>query len=80
VAHLGERGLHPSNRMIAEYAGVSDQGQISKHLRRLERAGLLANTSLGHAKGEPNAWTLTAQGERVAQSIRARVPREREVA
>jgi AcrR family transcriptional regulator len=70
VAELGGQGSHPSNRMVAECAGVSDQGQISKHLRRLERAGLLANTGEGHAKGEPNAWTLTPLGERLARSIR----------
>jgi AcrR family transcriptional regulator len=69
VAELGGRGANPSNRMVAERAGVSDPGQISKHLRRLERAGLLANTGEGHAKGEPNAWGLTARGRRVAQSI-----------
>jgi hypothetical protein len=40
-------------------------------LRRLEGLGLLENTGEGaHAKGEPNAWALTAKGERVAQSIR----------
>jgi AcrR family transcriptional regulator len=73
---------HPgaSNRMVGEYAGVSDPGQISKHLRRLERAGLLANTGLGHAKGEPNAWTLTPQGREVARSIRVHTPNERRAA
>jgi AcrR family transcriptional regulator len=63
----GEPGI--SNRVVAERAGVSDQGQISKLLARLERLGLLENTGEGHAKGEPNAWTLTAQGVRVARSI-----------
>jgi AcrR family transcriptional regulator len=80
VAELAGRGLDPSNRMVAELAGVSDQGQISKHLRRLERAGLLVNTGLGHAKGEPNAWRLTPQGERLARNIRVRVPHERRAA
>ncbi len=59
-----------SNRMVSDYAGVIDPGQISKLLARLERVGLLTNTGPGHAKGEPNAWTLTAQGEQVTQSIR----------
>jgi AcrR family transcriptional regulator len=59
-----------SNRMVADYAGIADQGQISKLLARLERLGLLMNTGEGHLKGEPNAWVLTAQGERVTQSIR----------
>jgi len=60
-----------SNRMVAEYAGVSDPGQISKLLARLERVGLLLNTGGGHAKGEPNAWLLTPRGEQLARSVRA---------
>jgi AcrR family transcriptional regulator len=59
-----------SNRGVGERAGATDQGQISKLLARLERLGLAVNTGVGHAKGEPNAWTLTPMGERVAQSIR----------
>jgi AcrR family transcriptional regulator/DNA-binding MarR family transcriptional regulator len=69
-----------SNRMVAEYAGVADPGQISKLLARLERVGLLVNTGGGHAKGEPNAWTLTAKGERLARSIRAHSSHTREAA
>ena len=63
---------HPgvSNRMVAEYAGIADQGQVSKLLARLQRLGLLANTGEGHAKGERNAWSLTPMGEQVTQSIR----------
>ena len=51
-----------SNRVVAERAGVTDQGQISKLLARLERLGLAFNSGNGHAKGEANAWTLTAAG------------------
>jgi AcrR family transcriptional regulator len=69
-----------SNRVVSDYAGVTDQGQISKLLARLERVGLLINTGPGHAKGEPNAWRLTQRGERLARSIRAGVSRERRVA
>ncbi len=65
-----------SNRAVAERAGISDQGQISKLMARLERLGLTANTGAGHAKGEPNAWKLTAKGELVAQSIRMHAPVE----
>ena len=69
---LGGVAEHPgaSNRMLADYAEISDQGQVSKLLSRLERLGLLANQGPGHIKGEPNAWTLTTKGEQVAQSIR----------
>jgi AcrR family transcriptional regulator len=62
---------HPgaSNRVVAEHAGVSDPGQISKLLRRLERLGLLENHGLGHAQGEPNEWKLTLLGGEVAQRL-----------
>jgi AcrR family transcriptional regulator/predicted transcriptional regulator len=58
-----------SNRLIADSAGISDQGQVSKLLARLERLGLLTNSGAGHAKGEPNAWTLTLTGQRIADSL-----------
>ena len=80
VAELGGRGSNPSNRMIGEYAGVIDPGQISKLLARLERVGLLTNTGEGHAKGEPNAWSLTARGDQVVRSIRVHGPDQREAA
>lgn len=69
-----------SNRQVAERAGISDQGQVSKLLARLERLGLLANAGEGHAKGEPNAWSLTPKGRRVAQGICAHAPYRREAA
>ncbi len=69
-----------SNRGVGERAGVSDQGQISKLLARLERLGLAANTGEGHMKGEPNAWTLTPTGQRVAQTIGMHTHGDREAA
>jgi DNA-binding MarR family transcriptional regulator len=60
-----------SNRVVGELAGVPDQGQISKLLARLERLGLTANTGDGHSKGESNAWSLTALGERVTAHLSA---------
>jgi AcrR family transcriptional regulator len=60
-----------SNRAIAHAAGVEDQGQISKLLRRLESLGLIHNTGHGHAKGEPNVWTLTPRGQEVEGAIKA---------
>jgi AcrR family transcriptional regulator/DNA-binding MarR family transcriptional regulator len=58
-----------SNRVVADRAGVSDQGQISKLLARLERLGLVENSGEGHSKGEPNAWALTPLGRDVAQRL-----------
>ncbi len=69
-----------SNRMVAECAGIQDPGQVSKLLRRLESLGLLENTGEGRAQGEPNAWSLTAKGRRVARSIRIHAPGQREAA
>jgi AcrR family transcriptional regulator len=60
-----------SNRQIAEVAGVSDQGQMSKLLGRLESLGLIENGGVGSARGEPNAWALTPTGLEVEQTIRA---------
>ncbi len=62
---------HPgaSNREVADSAGISDPGQISKLLRRLQGLGLLENDGLGHAQGEPNKWTLTPLGCQVAQRL-----------
>jgi AcrR family transcriptional regulator/DNA-binding MarR family transcriptional regulator len=59
-----------SNREVSDAAGVTDQGQISKLLARLERLGLTVNKGAGYVKGEPNAWELTPLGERVAQRLR----------
>ena len=73
---------HPdaSNRTIGETAGITDQGQISKLLSRLERTGMVCNTGLPPGQGAPNAWTLTSSGQQVIDSIRAHTegPRTRQ--
>jgi AcrR family transcriptional regulator len=67
-----------SNRMIGEMAGASDQGQISKLLARLEKLGLVANSGLGQAYGDCNAWRLTVRGEEVQHATRVtETPRTR---
>jgi AcrR family transcriptional regulator/DNA-binding MarR family transcriptional regulator len=58
-----------SNRQVAAHAGISDQGQVSKLLARLEHLGLARNEGVGPVKGAPNAWVLTAKGERVERAI-----------
>jgi hypothetical protein len=68
LQYIAERPL-ASNRMVGDHAGVTDPGQISKLLRRLERLGLTANTGGGHLNGEPNAWKLTALGGQVARRL-----------
>lgn len=58
-----------SNRKVADAAGISDQGQMSKLLKRLQERGMIENKGLGHIKGEPNAWTLTPKGDEVQRAI-----------
>jgi AcrR family transcriptional regulator/DNA-binding MarR family transcriptional regulator len=59
-----------SNREVAAHAEVSDQGQISKLLARLERLGLIENRGEGQPSGEPNAWWLTSRGEEILDASR----------
>jgi AcrR family transcriptional regulator len=58
-----------SNRMLAESAGITDQGQISKLCRRLRGLGLIENPHIDPGPGESNAWTLTKRGEEVQRAI-----------
>jgi AcrR family transcriptional regulator len=62
---------HPgsSNRVVADVAEVTDQGQMSKLLARLDGLGLIENSGGGASRGEPNAWTLTDRGWRVQGAI-----------
>jgi AcrR family transcriptional regulator len=64
-----------SNRAIADVAEISDQGQISKLLSRLERLGLIENAGAGMPRGEPNAWTLTQRGWQVHGALGERTVR-----
>jgi AcrR family transcriptional regulator len=61
-----------SNRHIADSSGISDEGQMSRLLRRLRRCELIENHGEGHTKGEPNAWTLTARGQAIHTAIAGR--------
>jgi AcrR family transcriptional regulator/DNA-binding MarR family transcriptional regulator len=58
-----------SNRVIADSSGVSDQGQMSRLLARLEGLGLIRNTGVSQPSGDPNAWRLTPRGEQVRQTV-----------
>ena len=58
-----------SNRYVADSSGVSDDGQMSRLLTRLERAGLIENGGQGRIKGEANAWTLTRRGQAVHAAL-----------
>lgn len=61
-----------SNRTVADNAGISDQGQVSKLLARLHGLDLIDNALATPARGEPNAWTLTTKGWEIHQAITQR--------
>jgi hypothetical protein len=61
---------YSNNREVAQAAGLSDEGQTSKLLARLERKGMIENVGVGPARGEPNAWLLTASGRRMVDLLR----------
>jgi AcrR family transcriptional regulator len=62
-----------SNREIADSAGITDEGQISRLLARLQGLGLIENSGQGQVKGMPNAWRLNEEGSKVEQALRERV-------
>jgi AcrR family transcriptional regulator/DNA-binding MarR family transcriptional regulator len=57
------------NRDVAEVAGITDAGQISKLLSKLERLGLIHNDGEQNS-WSPNGWRLTARGVEVEEAIR----------
>ena len=63
----GRPGL--SNREVSEVIGLSDQGQISRMLKRLQTQGLVENAQ-AHAKRQVKAWRLTTDGEAVIDAHR----------
>jgi AcrR family transcriptional regulator len=69
VLHAIEQAPRSNNREVADAAGVADEGQISKLLRRLERQSLIENVGVGIARGEPNAWLLTPYGHEILRRI-----------
>jgi AcrR family transcriptional regulator len=70
---LATIAAHPgaSNRRIGQDAGMTDQGQTSKLLKRLERAGLIENAGAGRESGEANAWRLTPRGQEIDTALGA---------
>lgn len=65
---------HPgaSNLELAERGGISDQGQISRLMGRLESLGLVENRGRGWRHGTVNEWFLTPLGARLERSVRPR--------
>jgi AcrR family transcriptional regulator/DNA-binding MarR family transcriptional regulator len=57
-----------SNRQIGQAAGMGDQGQVSKLLQRLDRLGLIVNTTTSDERGMANAWRLTPAGSEIERA------------
>jgi AcrR family transcriptional regulator/predicted transcriptional regulator len=59
---------HPgaANIDIARAVDVRHESQMSRHLRRLEKAGMVSHRK----EGRTNAWMLTARGEEAARTLR----------
>jgi AcrR family transcriptional regulator/DNA-binding MarR family transcriptional regulator len=59
---------HPgaANIDIARAVDVRHESQMSRHLGRLEKAGMVKRLR----EGRTNAWTLTARGEEAARTLR----------
>ena len=60
-----------NNRSVSDAAGIADQGQMSKLLRRLCTLGLLVNLAAQGPSHRPNCWFLTEKGRALATSIRS---------
>jgi AcrR family transcriptional regulator len=58
--HAGARNID-----IARAIGVRHESQMSRHLARLERAGIVRHLK----EGRTNAWRLTAQGREAAGAL-----------
>jgi DNA-binding MarR family transcriptional regulator len=59
---------HPgaANIDIARAVDVRHESQMSRHLSRLEKAGMVTRRK----EGRTNAWVLTARGEEAARTLR----------
>lgn len=58
-----------SNRAVADRAGIADDGQMSRLLRRLESAGLIENRGERLGRGEPNVWHLSGRGSAIHATL-----------
>ncbi len=57
-----------SSKDIAASSGITDDGQASRLLRRLQNYGLIEDTGVGPGRGMARAWWLTPRGEGVLQA------------
>jgi AcrR family transcriptional regulator/DNA-binding MarR family transcriptional regulator len=69
IGELNARGSSPSNREVADAAGIKDQAQVSTLLKRLAALGLVENTGAARLTGKPYAWRLTAKGTELLREL-----------
>jgi DNA-binding MarR family transcriptional regulator len=81
VTHRSMRALRAiaaspglKNTEVSEASGITDEGQASKLLARLARAGLIENVGEGAGWNATKSWRLTPAGERLERSIRPELP------
>ncbi|MGC2374396.1 MAG: TetR family transcriptional regulator [Solirubrobacteraceae bacterium] len=58
-----------SSKQIAAASGITDEGQTSRLLTRLQNAGLIHNSGGQPARGEAKAWILTGRGKGVLHAV-----------
>ena len=58
-----------SSKQIAQASGITDDGQASRLLSRLQQHQLIQDTGVGPTKGMPRAWTLTPRGQQILQAV-----------
>ncbi len=58
-----------SSKQIAQASGITDDGQASRLLSRLQQHHLIQDNGVGPTKGMPRAWTLTPRGEQILQAV-----------
>jgi hypothetical protein len=59
-----------SNREVMDGAGIGDEGQASRLLKRLTGLGLIENMARDREPGGANAWRLTARGVEAERALR----------
>jgi hypothetical protein len=58
-----------SSKQIALASGISDDGQTSRLLTRLQKHDLIQDNGIGPTHGMPRAWTLTPRGQNILHAV-----------
>ncbi len=58
-----------SSKQVAKASGITDDGQASRLLSRLQRYELIHDSGIGPTKGMARAWTLTQRGQQLLHAV-----------